>query len=261
MGFTESVEQRDSGIIALLRRDDGFVYTTDPCENSELALCDARDWLEWYSGASRGTVETVYYIVAVPSAWAGPPDGSHRYSGLRVKIGRAKDVMRRLANLRTGTSEDLIIHALEPGSPRIEAQRHQQFASDRTHGEWFRCSPKLETHIIETWIRNNALPREHQVEVMILQERIDSLIEARRLLGGTPDMVNASLEEPWNGRVLVDLAYAGWRISLGRPLRPGAIPFNQSGVVLLGPMSGGSPTDAGEQSRETSPAGDDPPMG
>jgi hypothetical protein len=221
MGFAESVEQSDDGFVARLRRDDGFVYATDARSSVEEALAVARGWLDWYMNVGSGRVESIYYIVEVPAAWAGPPTPDHRYSGLRVKIGRTKNVMERLANLRTGSAGDLIIHALEPGSSRIEAMRHREFASDRTQGEWFRCSPELAGHMIKTWHRNNALPRPHQAEVILLQERIDALLKVRELLGGAPDMVNPSLSESWEGNVLVDLAYSGWRVSTGRPLRPG----------------------------------------
>jgi hypothetical protein len=71
-----------------------------------------------------------------------------------------------------------------------------QFASERTRGEWFSCSPSLAEHIIQTWVRNNALPREHQVEVMLLQQRIDALLQVREIMGGAPDMVNPSISEP-----------------------------------------------------------------
>ena len=56
-----------------------------------------------------------------------------------------------------------------------------------------------------------------------------------------PDMVNPDLES-WEGNVLVDLAYTGWRVSIGHPIRPGAVEINPqtfkardpAGVVLLG---------------------------
>ena len=231
MSATQSVEQRDGGFVARLQRDDGFVYESDVHETEATALDALRRWLHWNSNVSTGTVESIYYVLSVPDVWAGPPEGSHRYSGLRVKIGRARDVMRRLADLRTGTPNHLIIHALEPGSPEIEARRHSEFSSDRRQGEWFACSPRLASHIFATWERNNALPREHQVEVLILQDRIDALMEARRLLEAPPDMVNPSIDEAWTGTVLLDLAYSGWRVSLGRPIRPGAIEIDPASLM------------------------------
>lgn len=221
--------------MARVRAENGFVYETDLRETEEDARVAAREWLHWYENVGKGRVESLYYIVSVPDGWVGPAERSHRYSGLRVKIGRALDVERRLADLRTGTPTDLIIHALEPGSPNLEKQRHLEFASDRRHGEWFSCSPRLANHIFRTWKRNNALPPEHQIEVLLLQHRIDALMKARDLLGGMPDMVNPSLDEPWKGKVLVDLAFSGWRVSLGKPLRPGAIPFDPEALIRYRP--------------------------
>lgn len=231
MSPAESIERRQNGFVARFQRDDGFLYESDVHDTEATALDALRRWLHWYSNVSTGTVESIYYILSVPDGWPGPPEGSHRYSGLRVKIGRARDVMRRLADLRTGTPTDLIIHALEPGSPETEARRHREFSSDRRQGEWFACSPRLATHIFATWKRNNALPREHQIEVLLLQDRIDALMEVRRLLGGAPHMVNPAIDEPWRGTVLLDLAYSGWRVSLGRPLRPGAVEIDPANLV------------------------------
>lgn len=232
MIFSQSLEQQDAGVVAHLRRDDGFIYTTDPYPTGAQAAAVAKTWLDWYNNVGRGQAESVYYIVAVPHGWAGPPEGSHRYSGLLLKIGHTRNVMTRLANLRTGAPADLIIHALEPGSAQLEAQRQAQFGSDRRQGEWFACSPQLTQHIFGTWRRNNALPPEHQIEIILLQHRIDGLIEARKILGGTADMVNPSLTESWAGKtVLVDLAYSGWRVSIGRPIRPGAIEIDSSSVL------------------------------
>ena len=225
MGFSESIEHRDAGFVARIHRDDNFVYETDRCETREAARDAAREWRHWYSNVPAGTVESIYYIVAVPDIWPGPPKGGHCYSGLRVKIGRARNVRKRLADLRTGTSADLIIHALEPGSPQLERQRHGEFQTDRRQGEWFSCSPPLTAHIFKTWERNNALPPEHQIEILRLQDRIDTLMRARQAIGGSFDMINPSLDERWKGKVLVDLAHSGWRVSIGAPLRPGAIPI------------------------------------
>lgn len=201
---------------------------------SEDAAEAAGKWQHWYENVAKGTVESIYYIVSVPEIWAGPLGTDHRYSGLSVKIGRARNVTKRLANLRTGSSADLIIHALEPGSPSLERQRHKQFAEDRRQGEWFSCSLNLTTHIFNTWARNNALPPEQQIEVLRLQDRIDALLKARDLIGGAPDMINPSLDEPWEGTVLLDFAYAGWRVSMDKPLRPGAIQIDPETLARYG---------------------------
>ncbi|MDX2215540.1 MAG: GIY-YIG nuclease family protein [Oculatellaceae cyanobacterium bins.114] len=185
-------------------------YSTYKYPTDHQATEDARKWIDWFEKFPSGTVESIYYILAVPETWAGPPSSAHPYFGLQVKIGRTKDVLRRLQNLRTGTSGQLIIHALEPGGASIERMRHKQFESDRRQGEWFACSPMLTKHIFNIWEHYKVLPREHQHLVLELAERIDILRRVRNVVGGAPDMINPSLNEPWFGSVFLDLVHPKW---------------------------------------------------
>ncbi len=115
-------------------------------------------------------------------------------------------MLKRLQNLRTGTSDDLIIDALEPGDALIEVERHRQFASDRRKGEWFAASPVLCRHVFETWKKYRILPPEHQRKVLSFVERSD-IYSRLRTSGFKFDMINPSLNEPWFGSVFVDLVY------------------------------------------------------
>jgi hypothetical protein len=142
---------------------DGFKYTTDVADSGDAALAAADRFTTWFENAPGGRAESLYYILAVPITWPGPPPGAHPYSGLHVKIGRTMDVERRLAKLRTGTNDLLIVHALEPGDAATERRRHEQFRDERRQGEWFACSPALAMHMLATWERNNILPPEHQM--------------------------------------------------------------------------------------------------
>lgn len=196
-------------------RDDGFVYLTEICGTEAEALSLARRFANWHEDPR---AETIYYILAVPHSWPGPHPQAHRYSGLDVKIGRTRDLMMRVANLRTGTTSQLIIHAIEPGDSKLERERHEQFAKGRRQGEWFSCSPRLAQQIFRVWWRNNLLPPQHQAEVLLLQERIDTYLGVREIIGGPPDLVNPSLGEPWHGKVMVDLVYA----------MPGGVPRHTS---------------------------------
>ncbi len=188
--------------------DDEVRFTSDPTASPESALELGKAWAEWFDGLSEGRVESIYYILAIPETWPGPPPGSHPYSGLHFKIGRAKDVRKRVQNLRTGTSSKLIVHALEPGSRAIEAARHKQFEADRRQGEWFSCSPVLVRHVFDTWERNRAMYPEDRAEIMALTDRIKILRSVRSVLGGAPDMINPSLNEDWGGKIFLDLVYA-----------------------------------------------------
>lgn len=58
--------------------------------------------------------------------------------GNRVKIGTSTNLRQRLADLNP---EEVM--ALERGGRTVEMRRHRQFASLRTHGEWFRLEGEL----------------------------------------------------------------------------------------------------------------------
>ena len=133
---------------------------------------EAKRWLNWANNIPKGKADTIYYILVIPETWSGPEPGTHDFSGLHMKIGRTNNVLTRLKNLRTGTSGELIIMAMEPGSAKIEQYRHKQFADDRRQGEWFVCSPKLIQHAFQIWYKNNLLPRDHQQRMLRLADRM-----------------------------------------------------------------------------------------
>ena len=208
MAETRVIQRDSSGLfIAEVSLPGGPVYRTTPQHSKAGARQIAQAWHEWFTGLPSGTVESIYYILLVPETWPGPPLGAHPYSGLHFKIGRTKNVLKRVANLQTGTSGDLVVHALEPGGAEVESQRHAQFASERRQGEWFAASPELCAHVLKTWEHNNALPQEHQAKVARLIERVAAYRAMREALGGAPDMVNPSLNEPWHGKVFIDLVH------------------------------------------------------
>lgn len=62
--------------------------------------------------------------------------------GDRVKIGTTVNLPQRLTSIPYDE-----VMATEPGGPRVERQRHKQFARCRLTGEWFGLSPELRRHI------------------------------------------------------------------------------------------------------------------
>lgn len=188
--------------------EDEILHTTDPATDPESARGFGESWIEWFDGLSEGRFESIYYILAIPETWPGPPPGSHPYAGLHFKIGRARDVRKRVQNLRTGTSSRLIVHALEPGSSELEAARHKQFAADRRQGEWFSASPVLVRHVFDIWKRHRAMHPDDRAEVWALMDRIDILRGVRAMFGRPPEMINPSLNEDWRDYTFIDLVYA-----------------------------------------------------
>lgn len=182
-----------------------FVYETELYPTIALALKEARRWSTWAENLPSGKADSIYYILVIPETWFPSPVGAHPFSGLHIKIGRAKDALKRLQNLKTGTSGELIIMALEPGGAAVERARHKQFASDRRQGEWFVCSPKLAQHAWNTWRKNNLLPPEHQARLLRLANRLEQYRQVREIIGKTPEMINPSINEEWRESTFVDL--------------------------------------------------------
>lgn len=65
-----------------------------------------------------------------------------RHLGL-IKIGFSGNPQKRLRSLKTGSPDELSILKVIKGSPRLEAELHRRFVSDRVRGEWFKPSPAL----------------------------------------------------------------------------------------------------------------------
>ena len=209
MDTIQTVVSSNGKVFATVRTEGReFVYQSSEHVDVDDAEAEAKRWVEWRDGVAEGEVESIYYILAVPETWAGAPSGAHAFSGLHYKIGRTNNVERRLANLQTDTSGELIVNALEPGGAAIERQRHDQFAAERRSGEWFSASPELCRFVFQTWRRNNLLPPKHQEKMAILAERTGDYRVMREVLGGTPDMVNPSINESWHGKVFLDLKYS-----------------------------------------------------
>lgn len=193
-------------IAKVLRSAAEVLFVSRPYRNREDAQQEAETWNKWFESFPGPHEDSIYYILAVPLVWPGPPQGGHRYSGLHFKIGRTTDILKRYQNLRTGTSDNLIIHALQPGDAKIEAEIHRRFESDRRQGEWFAASRTLCEHVLQTWTRNRILPPEHQKKVVEFAER-SSIYASLNHTGHHFDMINPSLNDEWHGSVFVDLVY------------------------------------------------------
>jgi Meiotically up-regulated gene 113 len=68
--------------------------------------------------------------------------------GPMVKIGKAIDVGRRLAELQTGCPDPLVLLGSikcrsEKHAMHIESVAHRRFKKYRAHGEWFHFAPEL----------------------------------------------------------------------------------------------------------------------
>lgn len=66
-----------------------------------------------------------------------------------IKIGYAMDPWQRFNVLLSAAPVPLKMLAMKPGGPVEETRLHQQFAAQRSHGEWFRRCPELDALIAE----------------------------------------------------------------------------------------------------------------
>ncbi|EMG9279231.1 TPA: GIY-YIG nuclease family protein [Enterobacter cloacae] len=187
-----------------------FYFTSHSFDTQKDALKWIDEWLSWANNVSNGRENSIYYILQVPDTWPGSSDKENPYSGLYVKIGRSNNVLKRLSNLQTGTFGQLIIHALEPGGAQKENELHEKFKTERRQGEWFICTRELTRHIFTTWFKYKMLPPEHQIKIMELSKRINTYSYIHNLMGGKPDLLNPSINDPWISEkyVLVDLVYS-----------------------------------------------------
>lgn len=64
-------------------------------------------------------------------------------SGNMVKIGRTKDIEKRMSSIRTSCPFPIKLLAYVVADPDLEKRIHRDFAEDRVHGEWFNLSEKL----------------------------------------------------------------------------------------------------------------------
>ncbi len=64
-----------------------------------------------------------------------------------VKIGKANDPRRRLADLQTGSPDDLVLLGFMDGERDEERDLHHRFHHDRRRGEWFDMSPGVAAFI------------------------------------------------------------------------------------------------------------------
>jgi hypothetical protein len=72
---------------------------------------------------------TVYVLRARPSG--------------KIKIGRTRELEKRIATLQTGTWEFLELLLTIPDDRNLEAKLHRRFQADCIAGEWYNPSPRL----------------------------------------------------------------------------------------------------------------------
>lgn len=87
-----------------------------------------------------------------------------------IKIGWAKDPIKRANQLQTGHPEELTLIGVLPGSRHLEGNLHQRLSIGRLSGEWFErgrtlrvIGPVLKTHgiVFRVEVRDSRTIPEH----------------------------------------------------------------------------------------------------
>lgn len=96
----------------------------------------------WLTRAARSAVRDAFKPAPVVPAGARVYFLQASRSGL-IKIGHSSDVESRIASLRTGSPEPLVLLAVMAGGREVEQGLHARFAGARVRGEWFRATGEL----------------------------------------------------------------------------------------------------------------------
>jgi len=100
-----------------------------------------------------------------------------------VKIGYSTDMYKRLADLRTGSKEPMVLIDYAMAGREVERELHRILASERLSGEWFKTTDKtmdliwLISDFLETFDDNDEDIDGRDTHVLTLEELAD--IQAR----------------------------------------------------------------------------------
>lgn len=119
------------------------------------------------------------------SGRAAPRQSAHLYAiaGLwtrRVKLGRALDPRDRLATLRCGSGEELVMLAVAHGLGNYERALHTALADHRVHGEWF--SPEVTARIVAAAPLTSANTRRDEMFVAFVKKVVRPHVATRAQL-------------------------------------------------------------------------------
>ena len=92
-----------------------------------------------------------FKLIAEEQVWASDNRDVYFVQGIttgHIKIGTSYNVVSRLANMQTNSSEELnLLGIIKKGGGSLEKELHQTFGDNRIHGEWFSPSPRLLSYI------------------------------------------------------------------------------------------------------------------
>jgi hypothetical protein len=131
---------------------------------------------------------------------------AHETFGHAVKIGITESIGSRLAQLQTGSCEDLtLFFAFQlPGrniAARVESEFHEKFEDWRIRGEWFGMHPNGAIMLLTFFIAD-ILPKHYAREHLSDLRREAGLLDAFEVLDVLPDEFHAKWNHEWHTHVV-----------------------------------------------------------
>src|SRR5262245_23909222 len=113
-----------------------------------------------------------------------------------LKVGYAADPGRRLAELQTGSPEELILMGYLPGGPELEQHIHNLLRVEHVHGEWFRATDDV-LATLRTLLATQGTLRSVQDELERRHNALHGLRGLRVYLKGQGTTLWTILDSRW----------------------------------------------------------------
>lgn len=91
-----------------------------------------------------------------------------------IKIGLARDPMRRMRHLQSANPYPLHLLAVEPGTAEDEEQIHRAFMDARLRGEWFRPTEAVLDHVRCITGEGDSKPEAARRRAVVIHEPVQS---------------------------------------------------------------------------------------
>lgn len=135
-----------------------------------------------------------------------------------IKIGKSRNVSRRLRQLNADAGESLTLLGAMPGSLSVEGKLHAIFSADNIKGEWFVETEKLLKFISENCCPLDEISEPDPGSAYVIKNKIPNLLKDRNI--SVTDLQYKILSMGYRISYQPLLEVAG-KEAIGKPLREG----------------------------------------